>query len=210
MHNSPSNSTFKWIWRLPTPPRIKHFIWFLSHHRLPTASYLHKLNITTTPICGICNRANENIEHLLLHCPNAQIVWHNLGLHAHVHLLNNFQEDPLQRLFQFVTIQQPLPQNLLSQTLIPYALWHVWKSRNRSIFEKTRIYPNTQHIISKATEYAYLIHNSKRIRNVASSQYIKWNPPVQGFYKLNSDRACDTITQKMVWVVYSETRKGNG
>lgn len=47
LHNSHSNSSFRWIWALPTPLKLKHFIWLVSHHRLPTTSYLF---ISKSPI----------------------------------------------------------------------------------------------------------------------------------------------------------------
>nr|XP_009762102.1 PREDICTED: uncharacterized protein LOC104214172 [Nicotiana sylvestris] len=127
-------------------------------------------------MCTLCNRAPENIEHLLLNCHNAQIVWHNLGTYAQVQSLRHLEKGPLPLLSHLITAPLPLPNNLSSKTLIPYALWHIWKSRNRNIFDNTKCYPNTSHIIGEATKYDYIINN-KACPKTLSLLSIKWHPP---------------------------------
>lgn len=123
----------------------------------------------------------------MLNCPNAQIVWYQLGIYEQVQVLNQLEEGPLSRLSQIINTPLPLQHSFPSKTLIPYALWHIWKSRNKNIFENTHSYPNTSLIIGEATEYTYLINYKASHPKPLSSLHIK-------YYKLNCDGAFTQFT----------------
>jgi hypothetical protein len=63
------------IWLIEVPRAAKIFLWKACSGILPTKEKLHKRNITSNPLCPICNLADETTVHALWSCPSAQDVW---------------------------------------------------------------------------------------------------------------------------------------
>lgn len=72
------------IWKLPIIPRIKTFVWKLSHGKLVKGAYLYHLNIGPQVMCPFCSLFEETATHLIWNCPKVSLQWHlflsNLGL----------------------------------------------------------------------------------------------------------------------------------
>lgn len=61
--------SFKWIWHINEPPKLKTFLWLAQHNRLSTSSYLARLGLDINPICKACNNHIEDIIHIFFDCP---------------------------------------------------------------------------------------------------------------------------------------------
>lgn len=60
-HSTQFPNLHGWIWRLNLPPKIKSFLWLISHNRLPTNSYLHRLGILSSNLCTLCQVHKEQL-----------------------------------------------------------------------------------------------------------------------------------------------------
>ncbi|XP_040987665.1 uncharacterized protein LOC121235382 [Juglans microcarpa x Juglans regia] len=56
-------------------PGDKTFLWRAYQEALPTQSNLFKKKIVSDPICSICNREEESVQHVLWSCEVAKDVW---------------------------------------------------------------------------------------------------------------------------------------
>lgn len=61
----------KWLWKLDTLPKIKHFIWLCLHHGVPVRQILNTRGISCNTCFLLCQCQDESIIHLLRDCPFA-------------------------------------------------------------------------------------------------------------------------------------------
>lgn len=58
-------------------PRVKIFIWKLTHGKIPTGA-CHHLNIGLVSCCPLCGLLEETYDHLLWNCYKVIPCWHEL------------------------------------------------------------------------------------------------------------------------------------
>lgn len=68
---STSSNSYKWIWDLLCPNKIKIFPWKCSHNRVPYRAYLSKIGINIDATCTTCRMGIEDIHHSFLHCTSS-------------------------------------------------------------------------------------------------------------------------------------------
>ncbi|GLT58479.1 hypothetical protein SLA2020_313680 [Shorea laevis] len=73
-------SDYGWIWKIPTMPKIKNFIWLLVHGRIKSMKFLYALSIMQDPICKVCNDQVETLDHICKGCPPTVMVLNRLLL----------------------------------------------------------------------------------------------------------------------------------
>ena len=73
--NNSIPGTWKQVWKLKVPNKIRGFIWRILSNALPTMSNLFKKNCCVTNRCLICKEKIENIGHLSCFCPWAHRIW---------------------------------------------------------------------------------------------------------------------------------------
>jgi hypothetical protein len=68
---------FPWksVWRTQAPPRAAFFAWTAALGKILTADNLKKWKIIIMDRCYLCKRDGEFVDHLLLHCDVASILW---------------------------------------------------------------------------------------------------------------------------------------
>ena len=69
----------EWIWKIPTLPKIKFFLWQCSHDSIPVRVLLANKGINISLVCPACNSAPETIIHALRDCPKAQSFWNSFS-----------------------------------------------------------------------------------------------------------------------------------
>ena len=137
--------------------------------------------------CPLCNGPTESIIHVLRDCPIAQQVWNSLSPLMLPNLF--FGANLLDWLRLNCKSQCPCTLGISWGILFPIGVWNLWLHRNRVIFKNEA--PNKiskSDILSKAAEYAFLGVNGNKKRNLGTI-FIKWEPPPQHWYKLNTDRS---------------------
>ena len=58
--------TWKQIWRLCVPPKVRVFWWRVVNGFLPAKGVLHKRHIERVPNCDVCGAEEESINHVLM------------------------------------------------------------------------------------------------------------------------------------------------
>lgn len=71
---TPPFDNWSWIWKVPTTPRVSHFLRLAVQERLATKDYLCFRHITTDNFCHICSDMTESTLHVLRHCPSPSIL----------------------------------------------------------------------------------------------------------------------------------------
>ena len=74
-------------------------------------------------------------------------------------------------------------------TLFLFAIWCLWKNRNKVVFENSIPNPNLHKAcIHQAKEYYYCVSKTIQSTRKVAIQ-VRWNKPADGWFKLNTDRA---------------------
>jgi hypothetical protein len=66
--------SWKRIWRLCVPPKVRVFWWRVINAFLP-AKGVHKRHIEPVPNCDVCGAEDESIKHVLMDCTVARCFW---------------------------------------------------------------------------------------------------------------------------------------
>lgn len=83
LKNSSSNRNgeemWKKVWNLKVPRKIKFFIWRAIHNIIPTNLNLKNRGSDLSPLCPICNGVVESLDHALMTCLKAKLVWNKIS-----------------------------------------------------------------------------------------------------------------------------------
>jgi hypothetical protein len=71
--------SFKHLWKIKIPLKIKIRLWLIWHNAIATKDNLLKRKWTGDPFCLFCS-THESILHLFFSCPAAQYVWSVVGM----------------------------------------------------------------------------------------------------------------------------------
>ncbi|KAE8690784.1 hypothetical protein F3Y22_tig00110893pilonHSYRG00506 [Hibiscus syriacus] len=69
------DSTWKRIWTIKLPQRLRFFLWLILKEKVMTNFERSKRMLTDNPSCPACNCPSETILHVLRDCPYARMVW---------------------------------------------------------------------------------------------------------------------------------------
>ena len=177
----------QWIWKLDILPRITNFLWLCLHGSIPVREVLAERGIICEKVCPICREQDESIIHLFHECKFACDVWRKLVVPpSHVSsFANNFEIWLKNNCLSEVRHLGSIPWCFL----FLFAVWNLWKNRNRVVFENS--IPNLtldKICLSQAKEYYYCVSKAKQVVSKAVI-LVKWSKPIPGWHKLNTDGA---------------------
>ncbi|KAH9743515.1 putative reverse transcriptase/RNA-dependent DNA polymerase [Citrus sinensis] len=178
----PSSSEFsknEWniIWSLALPKKIRIFVWRAAKNLLPSDENLWKRKIVQEPTCQLCKMGIENVFHALVDCKAAKKVW-RLSLFD-----NDIQAAPGQDILSLLHGVKRMRSNA-DVDLFAAMLWAKWNARNQWLFKGKR--ENPQSVVAKAEA---VMEAYKRVQPSAD---LGWNPPQEGFVKINTDAATNS------------------
>ncbi|CAI0376128.1 unnamed protein product, partial [Linum tenue] len=75
---------WKWLWIRKVPPKLKFFMWQCLHRILPTREALALRGMDIIPICPVCGKKEETLEHLFFLCSVARRLWRKIGFNDHL------------------------------------------------------------------------------------------------------------------------------
>ncbi|CAL1361259.1 unnamed protein product [Linum trigynum] len=122
-------ASWKRVWNLGIPPKLKVFLWQVLHRFLPTTEALIGRRVAVHPRCPVCWDAPETMEHLFFDCRVARAMWDYAGLeHVGQGLPRHTFPIFLNRLLAIIKD----PSQIMAVVAV---LWRIWKSRNWVVFE---------------------------------------------------------------------------
>lgn len=124
-HHSVHN-VHKWLWKSACQNKRKVFFWLVLKDRLSTRCLLRRRNMFLPDYtCVFCTHdVDEDLLHLLFHCPFAMAFWYTLGI-----IIPN--SDDLFVIIEGLKVQIHLPFFL---EIIVTMCWAIWMMRNDIIF----------------------------------------------------------------------------
>ncbi|CAL2253031.1 unnamed protein product [Prunus armeniaca] len=179
---------WKLIWNLKTLPKIKLFCWRVLNKAVATRLELYKKHCASSPLCPICEQAEESIEHTLFLCPWTHTVWFGSPLSYRVDSQGFTTSDVW---FQNMSRDLPRGEKERILTILSFFLWEIWKTWCKVIFEGQKIDPLK--VINNANKAAYE-YQAATVKIVGQSSVrnnglAPWCPPRSGFIKVNVDGA---------------------
>lgn len=122
----------KCVWNLNTQPKVKTFLWRATNGALPVGSVLLTRGLHAEATCKRCGEI-ETPLHLFLTCPFAARVWELVPalFKPKIGDVSSVRE----LLLSNTRIVNLPPTGLGSSQIYPWLYWHLWKARNKLIFE---------------------------------------------------------------------------
>ena len=75
MHYLPTDFPWHSIWNPIVPPKLGFFAWEASWGKVLTLDQLKRRGIPLVNRCFLCEEEEETIDHLLIHCSRAKMLW---------------------------------------------------------------------------------------------------------------------------------------
>lgn len=69
------DESWKKLWKLSVPPKVRVFWWRVIHEFLPAKHILHRRHVEPIANCEVCGADQESIRHVLLDCTTAKAFW---------------------------------------------------------------------------------------------------------------------------------------
>ncbi|XP_048615950.1 uncharacterized protein LOC125588571 [Brassica napus] len=138
------------IWKIPTVPKIRIFLWKVLSEAIPVADLILKRGMKVDERCQLCGLEGETIQHVLFQCAVARQVWALSGIPQPMfemqegHLFSNIN--------YLMNLKAQSWGSMEEKRAWPWVLWFLWKSRNDFIFNGARWMP--MEIVVKAKNEA--------------------------------------------------------
>ena len=133
--HDPNARPWKWLWTIPTIPRVKTFLWLACHDRLLTKGHLFQRHILPKTTCLLCCSSVETTLHVLRDYPTIQPIWHEL---SKLNIPHNFFNLDLPNWVKFVSTSTsitPLLPLVPWNFSFPFVAWSIWLARNKLVME---------------------------------------------------------------------------
>ena len=123
---------WKMIWKVKAPPRVAFFIWFAAWGKILTCENLRLRGYTMVGWCCMCKRDGEMVDHLLIHCAAAQVLWNYVFQAFHIQwVISRSVVDLLFGWWNWFGRHHSHIWNLVPLCL----MWTVWCERNSRMFD---------------------------------------------------------------------------
>ena len=74
------NRAWKEIWKLDVPTKVKNIIWRACGNYVATNYNLWKRKVKQSPLCLICMKEEETVEHIMLQCEWVKSIWFGIDI----------------------------------------------------------------------------------------------------------------------------------
>ncbi|KAG2287406.1 hypothetical protein Bca52824_047010 [Brassica carinata] len=127
------------IWKIPSVPKIRIFLWKVLSEAIPVADLILKRGMKVDERCQLCGLEGETIQHVLFQCAVARQVWALSGIPQPMfemqegHMFSNIN--------YLMNLKAQSWGSMEEKRAWPWVLWFLWKSRNDFIFNGERWMP---------------------------------------------------------------------
>ena len=178
--NTKMKAIWKMVWRLDCPNKIKHFMWRACKNILPTRNRLKGKGISCEDCCALCG-CSETSGHILWDCKLAKEVW--CGTKIKLPAL----PEPVPEFLNLVWEAMDSHPNT-NWVLFAVTAWSLWNNRNTVIHGG--LSKGQEGLIKSVAAYIDETKGEKTSQRRAHQSAAQlWNPPKQGWYKVNTDGA---------------------
>ena len=140
----PYRQLWRNLWHLNLPAKIKIFAWRACENGLPTYDNISKRGISCNTACPNCGLEPEDINHALLHCVAASLVWC---------CWTDFPRPPQSLNWSFLDMVLYLIHSSSSQVLELFFVlsWAIWSNRNKLVHNDSPLSPSQVWILATNT-----------------------------------------------------------
>ena len=124
---------YRKLWSLKLPLRIKVFCWILIKDKILTKENLKKRGWKKVEMCEFCD-SHETTEHLFFSCPLAKYIWTIASVALGINQVPKDFPDLYAKWFSAYDGKDRIAMMLGAVAIF----WAVWKTRNRSCFQRIR------------------------------------------------------------------------
>jgi hypothetical protein len=178
--------TWRQIWKLDVPPKVKIYWWRVVREFLPAKHVLYKRHVEFVPTYDTCGDQEESIKHVLMECTIARIFLEQTKELIGVKLPNLHPTTWAQDLLVFGTARE--------RAIIFCGMWSLWMQHNDRRHGKAAV-PIRQaiHWVRDTTfDMWHILHPSKQ--HQAGIATPSWARPQLGWAKCNVDAAFQSET----------------
>jgi ribonuclease HI len=180
---------WKRLSKLKIPPKVRIFWWRAINGFLPSKAELKRRHIREESHCDVCGDPSETLHHALVACPGAKRFWTVVK-----HLLGKQLPD----LHPSTWATDLLSGAVCSKedaAVFVCGCWALWSGRNNRMHGRSAWNPRaaTIHVAGMVEELMALNSGEGQ---VVSRGVVQWQPPEQGWIKINCDGAFQTSTSR--------------
>lgn len=177
--------TWKKVWSLKLPPKVKNFMWRSLTECLPTKDNLIKKKVAVIQSCPVCNLESETVFHTLVTCQFAELCWN----HADV----NIDRGGCTSLSQWIGLIINKHDNKKIQAVCMLC-WELWRNRNAIVWQQRGEEFDRVVMLAKLTFDHWWSAQDKTFDNflgfmTQADGHEHWECPMEGRLKVNVDAA---------------------
>jgi hypothetical protein len=150
------------IWRCFAPLKCKIFGWLAIKYRLWTSDRRTRHGLQDSPHpCATCLQSEDNVDHILVQCPYARIVWFGCLRNFGLNLPEPQQHANLERWWTEARKRVRKEDRRWFDTLVLLAAWTIWKQRNARVFGNLHKQLSPEQMIATIKEELYLWRSAR-------------------------------------------------
>lgn len=192
-----ADPVWKQIWKIKTQQWIRTFIWLTYHGKIMSNKERVKRGFTDDGMCGLCQREEEDADHIFRKCEGARKVWARLQPNKKMELQVPF----VSWIKEHISHEKPYDSTIEWNVIFSTAIWWIWKWRNDFTFNKkqTQIEDKIKLIKGQATEIREVFDKTSIVGGMNiryATKELRWNPPRHDWIALNVDGSLDQYKAK--------------
>ena len=133
VYSPPLDFPYRSIWNPIVPPKLGFFAWEASWGKVLTLDQLKRRGIPLVNRCFLCEEKEETIDHLLIHCSRAKMLWDLLLAITDANWVFPRTVRQLLLAWQSASVGKKWKRVWMATPLCIF--WTLWLERNRVVFE---------------------------------------------------------------------------
>lgn len=174
-------------------PKAGAFLWIVLHEGILIGERLKLIGISGPSVCTLCKEDGETVEHLPFWCPYAKRCWDWLLDCLQCHLVRN--QSLKDFLCSWPNSAKSSKWGILWVVSPSMLTWHLWKERNRRIFNDKALevdvhIPKIKHAIEEVVNVKTLGRTYKTYTKCDMAKENIWILSKNSDYKFSDSKSC--------------------
>ncbi|CAL1407329.1 unnamed protein product [Linum trigynum] len=172
VHSKGKAETWKKLWRLEVPPKVRQFMWRLAREILPTWVLVSHRNPRRGECCPFCDQ-RETQKHIFLECQWASRIWRRTDVARVFELMGDgtFYE-------WMETAMDQRTANEVEEWCV--LLWYLWKESNAHLFNGAKLPEEEIPIHAKLLQEDYKQNQLRKKEHSPQPVRQGWRKPAVG------------------------------